>query len=220
MRLLVMNGGLRAALRIAATTGSGGAPSSGAVGRVLSPASVLAPRFARTPNSPTTRGRSSPSSSSSTSSWTARERSTGSPAFTRYSPLIVSAPGPSDRGDRPPVRWFRACDRRGSRLRSSLRSAFGLGFQDGLHHATDVGRAPDIVHPHDPSAPGDADRDRRERDLTTVVDLEAEEISEVALVAGREQQRVAEVGEHPALAQEDAAHRRRLAEVESGVDRD
>src|SRR3954462_13726452 len=220
MRLLVMNGGLWAAFRIAATTGSGGAPSSGAVARVLSPSSAFAPRLAGTVNSSTTSVRSSPSSSSSTSSWTARERSTGSPAFTRYSPLIFSTPGPSGRGARPPLRWFRGRDGRRSPLRSCLRSAFGLGFQDGLHHAADVGRAADVVDPHDPAAPGDTDRQRGEGDLTAVVDAETEQVAEIALVAGREQQRVPEVGEHPALPEQDAAHDRRLAEVEAGVDRD
>ncbi len=81
MRLLVMNGGLCAAFRIAATTGTRAASSVAFAGGAGS--SVPARTFPGTANSSSTRLRSSPSRSSSISACAARERSTGSVAFTR-----------------------------------------------------------------------------------------------------------------------------------------
>ena len=85
------------------------------------------------------------------------------------------------------------------------------------HTATDPG---DVVHPHDAAPVGDAVRDRRERRVAAVVDVEAEQLAEEPLVRRRQEQRVAERGERVALAQQHRALRRRLAEVEPGVERD
>ena len=86
--------------------------------------------------------------------------------------------------------------------------------------ATDAHAAGDVVDPHDAAAVGDAVGHGGQRRVAAVVDVEAEQLAEEALVRCREQQRVAEVGERVALAQQHGAHGRRLAEVEPGVDRD
>ena len=67
---------------------------------------------------------------------------------------------------------------------------------------------------------GDAVRDRRQRRGAPVVDVEVEQLAEEPLVRRREQQRVAVPGERVALAQQHRALRRRLAEIEAGVERD
>ena len=81
-------------------------------------------------------------------------------------------------------------------------------------------RARDVVHPHDAAAVGDAVRDRRQRRGAPVVDLELEQLAEEPLVRRRQQQRVPVRRERVALAQQHRALRRRLAEVEPGVERD
>ena len=76
------------------------------------------------------------------------------------------------------------------------------------------------MHAHDPAPVEHAVRDRGERLGAPVVDRPVEELTDEPLVRRREQQRVAERGMHCALAQEHRALRRRLAEVEAGVDDD
>ena len=87
-------------------------------------------------------------------------------------------------------------------------------------HAADRDRTGDVVHPHDAAAVRDAVRDRRQRRRAAVVDVEVEQLAEEPLVRRRQQQRVAVRGERVALAQQHRALRRRLAEVEAGVERD
>ena len=97
---------------------------------------------------------------------------------------------------------------------------FCVALQDRFDHAARLHGPLDVVHAHDATPVGDAVRDRRERHRASFVDGQAEQLAEVALVRRRQQERVPVRGERVALAQQHHALRRRLAEVEAGVERD
>ena len=104
---------------------------------------------------------------------------------------------------------IRRCDR-------LAHSASLIGGEDVAH----AHGAPDVVHPHDAAAPGDAECRRADGSLATLGELQVEHLAEEGLVRRGEQQRVAERGQGRRGAQQGQRLLGRLAEVEAGVEHD